>query len=226
MWVVRNMATSHYFKDFFDHDNKIYAQILGDIAQGVYVSGDRLVTTALAKRYSTSINPIREAIKQLEGEGFVTSQKNSGARVANFSYAAMRDVFEILQLLEPYLFEWYTQRYTQDCLLKLNDVLHQMRTLAADQHMTFRELDTEFHWLMYKHHYNKSAVQLWKKNKLILQALHGNIPISLARRQHAIDEHEKILSALLNKKPQDSIQALQEHINQGRQYWSKVLVQS
>ncbi|MER2492741.1 GntR family transcriptional regulator [Catenovulum sediminis] len=219
------MSGSDYFRDFFEHDNKVYAQILADIARGVYVSGDRLVTTQLAKRYQTSINPIREAIKQLEGEGFVSSQKNSGARVAKFTYQTMRDVFEILQLLEPYLFDWYTQRYSQDCLIKLNEVLHAMRGLDADEHMRFRELDTEFHWQMYKHHYNQSAVNLWKKNKLILQALNGNIPISLARRQHAIEEHEKILSALVNKKPQDAIQALSDHISQGGEYWSKVLVQ-
>lgn len=52
--------------------NSIYSKMLSDIINAVFVSGDRLVTTQLAERYNTSINPVREALKQLQGEGLLT----------------------------------------------------------------------------------------------------------------------------------------------------------
>ncbi|MDU0355199.1 GntR family transcriptional regulator [Paraglaciecola aquimarina] len=107
-------------------EDTIYTKILNDIAQGKLTSGDRLVTTQLAKAYDTSINPVREALKQLQGEGFVTVLPNSGSRVTKFEFHTMRDVFEILQLLEPYLIEWFIHEHSEAQITALKNVLAEM----------------------------------------------------------------------------------------------------
>lgn len=215
--------TNRVFDEFLDGEHSIYARLLTDIARGVFVSGDRLVTTQLAERYGTSINPIREALKQLEGEGFVTSQRNSGARVTQFEYATMRDVFELLKLLEPYLLEWFIAEHSEAQLDVLEQILVEMKKAELSDYPAFKELDMAFHWEMYRHHYNKSAVSLWKSKKLVLAALHANLPISRSRFDSVIVEHQEIVNQLKKGAISDAHEALMKHIDNAGDYWSRTV---
>ena len=206
-------------------EQTIYNRILADIALGKLVSGDRLVTTQLAISYQTSINPVREALKQLEGEGFVTFQKNSGARVAKFEYSTIREVFEILQLLEPYFLSWYAQHCSPQSLARLGEIQAQLRALGANDSGALRDLDTAFHWEMYRHHYNASALRLWKNKKLILQALHGNLPVGETRVNATLREHDHILYLLNAGDDESAVRALTKHVVSGGEYWSTVITE-
>ncbi|MGJ8679067.1 GntR family transcriptional regulator [Paraglaciecola sp.] len=202
-------------------EDSIYTKILGDIAKGHLVSGDRLVTTQLAKQYNTSINPVREALKQLQGEGFVTVLPNSGSRVTKFEFHTMRDVFEILELLEPYLMEWFVNEHTNEQLDSLKGILKQMSEMSPSDFVRYRELDADFHALMYSHHYNKRAFGMWCKNRLMLQAFHANLGFSARRFEQSIAEHHEILTGVENRDVDAVMTTLNKHIDNSGQYWSK-----
>lgn len=208
------------FSPLINEDSSIYSRILLDIAGAVFVSGDRLVTTKLAQKYNCSINPIREALKQLQGEGFVTILPNSGARVAEFEYNNLRDVFEVLQLLEPYLIQLFVDEHENQDISNLEDIVKRME--LADQ-KTFRALDTEFHWCTYQHHYNKYALKLWRKNRLILLAMQSNIDISRSRMQQSIMEHKVLIEALKEKDVEQVITVIEQHIGNSGNYLSTYL---
>jgi len=210
------------FSVLLDRDQGLVQRILADIALGVFVSGNRLITTQLAERYATGVNPVREALKQLEGEGFVTSQKNSGARVASFEYTSMRDLFEVLQLLEPYFMAWFVDHFTDDNIEQLDQVLERMRDLAANDRVGFLHLDNLFHWEMYRHHYNKGALKIWKTKRLMLLAMHGSLSISRTRVERSIAEHQQIIGALREGRSAQSLQALELHLSSSEDYWSKL----
>lgn len=205
----------------FIDNQSIYTLIIKDIADGVFVAGDRLVTTKLSKRYNTSVNPIREALKQLQGEGFVNVSPNSGARVNKFEHNAMRDVFEILQLLDPYLIEWFVLEHSKEHLNTLQLILKKMENIAEGDHVAYRNLDTYFHWTMYNQHYNKSAVELWRQKRIVLQIMHVNLPISEARVQQSLIEHREILSAIEERNIELSLSILKKHISNSGKYWSR-----
>lgn len=198
----------------------IYSYILNDIANAVFQSGDRLVSTKLAEKYQTSINPVREALKQLQGEGFVTVEPNSGARVARFEYNTLRDVFEILQLLEPYLMSWFVEEHSEEDRNEMESLLSEMET-ATDQE--YRALDTQFHWLTVKNHYNIKAVDLWRKNRLILLAMQSNVRLNSTRIKQSIEEHKRIISGLKNRDVTAVLDIMTEHIGNSGKYWTKYL---
>lgn len=202
-------------------DDSVYSRILDDISNAFFVSGDRLVTTTLAKRYNTSINPIREALNRLQGEGLVTVSANSGARVTHFEYQTMRDVFEILQLLEPYLMEWFVYEHTAAQRQELHSLLEQMDRLGDTEHLSYRILDTQFHWTMYRQHYNSHAVELWRKNRLVLQIMHANLNANASRANQSMAEHKKIMACLEARDADGTLAILESHINNSRQYWSR-----
>ncbi|GLR70537.1 GntR family transcriptional regulator [Agaribacter marinus] len=201
--------------------DSVYAKIMNDIADGVFVSGDRLVTTQLAKRYDTSINPIREALKQLQGEGFVSISPNSGASVSKFEFETMRNVFEILQLLDPYLLQYFVETYTSEQMAETQSIQDKLENMSDDELMEFRYWDTEFHWSIYKHHYNKQAIDLWKRNRLILHAMHVNLPINLIRIKQSIVEHRALLNAISNRDSDEALGVLRAHISGSGSFWSR-----
>ena len=81
--------------------------LLEEIRQGIltgrYPAGTQLRQDALAETFSVSRIPIREALFQLEAEGFVKIVPQKGAVVSNISRNEIKDIFELRILLEPRL---------------------------------------------------------------------------------------------------------------------------
>lgn len=71
-----------------------------DIVAGTYAQGQRLPEDALAVRYGVSRVPIREALRALQGEGFVEVERYRGARVAMLSGEDAMDLMRLRQTLE------------------------------------------------------------------------------------------------------------------------------
>ena len=67
----------------------------GDLAPGVQLRQDELAT-----RFGTSRIPVREALRQLEAEGFVTFLPNRGAVVSDLSVDEVVELLEIRIALE------------------------------------------------------------------------------------------------------------------------------
>ena len=66
-----------------------------EIIDGRIAIGDRLKEDALASRFGVSRVPVREALQQLEAEGFVIIEKFKGASVSARSH---EDVVELMQV--------------------------------------------------------------------------------------------------------------------------------
>ncbi|MBV9024393.1 MAG: GntR family transcriptional regulator [Streptomycetaceae bacterium] len=79
----------------------VCSAIRDDIVNGYFAPGDRLAEEQLAKRYGVSRVPVREALRTLESEGFVSTRKHAGASVAEPSEQEAGDLLEIRALLEP-----------------------------------------------------------------------------------------------------------------------------
>lgn len=74
-----------------------------EILDGSYPAGSQLRQDALAQVYEVSRIPVREALFQLEAEGFVRIVPHKGAIVSRLSLDEINDVFELRKLLEPRL---------------------------------------------------------------------------------------------------------------------------
>ncbi|MFJ7266502.1 GntR family transcriptional regulator [Streptomyces sp. NPDC099050] len=72
-----------------------------DIVSGVFGPGARLTEEVLARRYGVSRVPVREALRTLESEGFVTTRRHAGACVAEPTEQEAADLLELRMLLEP-----------------------------------------------------------------------------------------------------------------------------
>jgi len=73
----------------------IQQRIRDDILAGELAFGTRITTAELAQRYGVSQMPIREALRELRGEGLVTMEPNRGARVRAIDPDFVGNIFDI-----------------------------------------------------------------------------------------------------------------------------------
>jgi DNA-binding GntR family transcriptional regulator len=77
-----------------------YVAIRDSITSGSLLPGTRLREAALAKHFSISTTPVREALRRLDREGLVRLSPNRGAVVAEFDLREILDLFEVREVLE------------------------------------------------------------------------------------------------------------------------------
>ncbi|WIJ45661.1 GntR family transcriptional regulator [Curtobacterium citreum] len=71
-----------------------------DIVSGALQPGTRVTEAFLAERHGVSRVPVREALRGLEGEGFVVSRPNAGSRIADIPFDEADDLFAVRESLE------------------------------------------------------------------------------------------------------------------------------
>ena len=70
------------------------------IVEGALAPGAPLRQDAIARHFSVSAIPVREALRQLESEGWAKVEMNKGATVAPLSADEAREIYEIRAALE------------------------------------------------------------------------------------------------------------------------------
>ena len=187
-----------------DPQASVYEMIREDIISARLETSARLKVADLAERYGTSTNPVREALQQLRGEGFVVMEPNRGARVVTIDEDFVRDIIEIEMLIEPSLTRWFVSIVTDADIAELDAAQAEIEALNFSDPRRHGELDTKFHQLIYDRHYNRHAAELWWKHREILRAISRRFPTSLSRRQAVLREHRDLIEAI---RAQDADQA-------------------
>lgn len=191
---------------------KIYTRVLDDIGSGLFPSGTRLKVDDLAQRYGTSIIPVREALRLLQGEGIVTIVPNKGATVSDLNADSLRDIFEILQLLEPYFVESFAKSCTEADLVKLEYIQAKLEDTSVEDRSAFTKLDGEFHSLIARKHYNDRAYAIWELQRKTLSILTMNISIARARYLDIIREHRELIEAFRNNDTEAALDIIKLHV--------------
>jgi DNA-binding GntR family transcriptional regulator len=96
-----------------------YEQVRVAIVEGRYSPGDRLVEARLAAELGLSRTPVREALRLLQAEGLVVSERNRGSMVRPLSPTEVDDLYGLRIRLESYAAELATERATETELGKL-----------------------------------------------------------------------------------------------------------
>ncbi|QFT48934.1 GntR family transcriptional regulator [Roseivivax sp. THAF30] len=94
------MAREHYLSKKMSPIERAYHYILEAILSGELVPGMRVATETVAEDLGISRMPVRDALRQLEGDGVVTIVANRGASVAEFTTEEVVELIEMRAVLE------------------------------------------------------------------------------------------------------------------------------
>lgn len=195
-----------------DAGGSIYQRIREEIITGSLPANARLKVSDLARRLGTSTNPIREALQQLRGEGFVVMSPNKGARVREVGEDFVRDTFEIELLIEPYLMRSFVELATDADIVALEALQDEMERLNFSDEKLHSALDLKFHRTMYDRHYNRHAVDMWWRHREILSAISWRFPVSLRRRANVMQEHRELIQSLKDQDAERAAATISRHV--------------
>lgn len=174
----------------------VYEMIREDIVSGRLGPNERLKVAELAEHYETSTNPVREALQQLRGEGFVLMEPNRGARVRPIDADFVRDIIEIEVLIEASLTRWFVSIVSDADIVELEAIQAEIEANNYVDRIKHGLLDTRFHQFIYDRHYNRHAAELWWKHREILRAISRRFPTSLSRRVSVLREHRELIDRI------------------------------
>lgn len=190
----------------------VYELLREDIISGKFNPNERLKVAELAERYETSTNPVREALQQLRGEGFVVMEPNRGARVVPIDGDFVRDIIEIEMLIEPALTRWFVSIATDHDIAELEAIQAAIESNNYQDRLAHGTLDTRFHRYIYDKHYNRHAADLWWKHREILRAINRRFPTALLRRAAVIREHRELIEAIRAQDAERAAAVVTRHV--------------
>lgn len=193
-------------------DDGVYQRIRRDIVAGDLPAGRRLNVSELARRYGSSTNPVREALQQLRGEGFVQFSKNRGARVRPIDEDFLRNIYEITVLLEPYMLRAFVAEASDEDVAHLEAIQGEIEATGMDDPALYGRLDDEFHAVLNARHYNDLAVELWQHRREALRALTWSVPIPRARRVAIVREHRGLIECVRTHDADRAAEIVVQHI--------------
>jgi DNA-binding GntR family transcriptional regulator len=175
-----------------------YRLIRERIETAVYQPGQRLVIDALARDLNMSQVPIREAIRRLQAEGWITYRHNSGPEVANIGVEQWQATMEVLAVLEGYATALATPHLSPDDLLTLRQHATAMQH-AMEQFdlLRFSDSNRAFHSVIYARCPNPVLVERISETQAQLDAMRGTLFPSVPQRgADSIAEHLQLIALL------------------------------
>jgi DNA-binding GntR family transcriptional regulator len=127
----------------------VVAAIRSAIADGEFVSNQRLVEADLSERFGASRATVRTALVQLASEGLVERVQNRGARVRAVSLAEAIEITEVRMALEGLCAAKAADRLTDADRDRLREIGDAMRAaVASGDLLGYSDLNRRLHGLV------------------------------------------------------------------------------
>ncbi|BCI52630.1 GntR family transcriptional regulator [Mycolicibacterium litorale] len=122
-----------------------------DITTGKLAPGSWIVQEALAEQFGMSRIPVREALKTLEAEEYITYVPHSGYRVAKLGLEDLLEVFRLRVILEEELLRDAMPRMTDEVVDAMRAEMAEMdRAAAAGDLIAVGVANRRFHFLPFE----------------------------------------------------------------------------
>jgi len=196
---------------------EIREQLIDDILSGRLIPGTRIVETRLAQELGVSQAPVREALRDLELFGFVTSSPFRGTQVRKISPEDLLEIYPIRAALEAVGARAAATRIDEETLGRLEDLIGAMREAAAkNDHRAHVDADYAFHQTIIKASGNRMLQHVWQTMRLATTTFVTHSMTQLTHRslQEIGERHVPVLDALRSRNPSLAETAMRRHIEE------------
>jgi DNA-binding GntR family transcriptional regulator len=192
--------------------DQVLTELRRRIVEAEYGPGERLREDRLASDFGVSRNPVREALRVVEAEGFVHVEPRRGAVVAVPDERTMRELFAVRALLEPLAARLAAERASRADLVALRELLDAAREATDDgDYARVAELNTALHARVAELSGNRWVVQFSATMYRHVQwVFRLGAPV---RAVHSWEEHVRLVEALEAGDADAAGRAAAEHVH-------------
>ncbi len=205
-----------------------YQRIKRDIIFGALKPGAKLKLDALKDRYKASLSTLRETLNRLASEGFVDAPEQRGFFVRDVSAEDLTEIAELRVLLECHALRLSVAKGDTEwegSLVAAHHKLHLMekRLLEGDdtEKETWKRYDWEFHQALISS--CASANLLALHATLFEKYLRYQMLILTYRGKEAVEEHQAMFEAALERDGARAASHLEAHILNGLEHTLKAM---
>jgi DNA-binding GntR family transcriptional regulator len=184
------------------------------IVSGKLVPGEPLAEAQLAASLKVGPAALREALRALEVEGYVTFRPDNDVVVSKPSREEIEDYYTIAGALEGLAARLAVERARPAEIERLRE-LHQALKEACQKRDVLRYFDArnDFHRLIADIARNERLYRLLEQLRQELQKTR-TLSLRLPQRlDYSMREHDQILDAFLKKNPKLAADAMARHLN-------------
>ncbi len=202
----------------------LYEEVAELLRQRIYnrelAPGSWIDELRIAEELGISRTPLREALKVLAAEGLVTMKVRRGAYVTEVSEQDLREVYDLLALLEADAAAALCDCASEADLSELV-ALHEALELAAAPDSGSRErffsLNEEFHRRMLELAHNRWRMQVVSDLRKVMKLNRQGSLFKSGRIEESLAEHRAILDALLARDAAQAAKCVRIHFANGLQ---------
>ena len=178
---------------------ELCASIRMEIVSKNFPPGMKLSEQILCNRWNVSRTPIREALRHLESEGFISSSKHKGFVVTSISMHDVEQIYTIMMNLDSLAGRLATPTLVNqpEKLQTLGALCSEMQELCGQRDIEgYMKMNLEFHSTIFRSSENGWIINILENlhahtNRFILNALY--IP---RRIENSVQEHLEILRCI------------------------------
>jgi DNA-binding GntR family transcriptional regulator len=188
-------------------------QLADEIVRGTLTPGATLDEIDLARRFSVSRTPVREAIRQLTASGLVEARAHRAAVVAKPSEERLNGMFEAMAELEALCAGFAAERMSSQERRKLELVHEEMRALIqTGDPQRFHEVNEAFHSTIYVGAHNTYLAEMTVTTRSRVQPFRRAQFRTLGRLAQSHTEHDRVVVAILRGERDGAARAMRAHI--------------
>lgn len=181
-----------------------------DILHNRLRGGERLRQDAIATQYGVSQMIVREAFKQLTGEGFLTAEPRRGVSVAFLSADEAWEVTQLRALLECQALAWAIPNMLRGDFIRCAHVLDELD--ASDSVDAKIVLNARFHTLLYEPAKRSRTLELIDNLRMNFERYLRFTWAETHHLEQSQAEHRKILELCEMRDAERACNALRKHI--------------
>ncbi|MBT2679292.1 GntR family transcriptional regulator [Bacillus sp. ISL-35] len=205
---------------------RVYLHIKDLILDGEFKAGDRLVERELAERLNISRTPIREALFRLESQGFVKTVPRKGVIVADISEKEIIEVFTILSSLEVLAAKLAVQKLDDVTKSNFSASIKKVEDYLKNPDEDTSDLHRDLNQLLYSSAKNVKLYEMLSGLSDYIRAFAKIGHKNPGRAKQSMEEHLKIMEAIVNKEIEMAEYLTKIHIENSKKAYIEAIQQN
>jgi DNA-binding GntR family transcriptional regulator len=211
--VVRRVDRASPQSTKITRAEELRLQLADEIIRGTLAPGAALDETDIARRFSVSRTPVREALRQLAASGLVDARAHRGAVVARPTLDRLTGMFEAMAELEAICAGLAAERMPAADRARLEAIHEELRVLShAGNPERFHAVNERFHNAVYAGSQNDYIAEMTLATRVRVQPFRRAQFRNLGRLAKSHAEHDRVVVAIMRGDKAGAAAAMRAHI--------------
>jgi len=203
----------------------VYENLKNRIINNSLKPGEPLNEGVLSEELKISKTPVREALQQLEKEGFIENIPVKGAFVSQISIQDLREIFDLREILECQVIKRAALKADPDKVEALKKKFISSENNSKKVSTGGFKSGDEVHSFIFETYGNHRLIEIYRRlqDHIVRSRIHFFNQSHPDRSEESFKEHLEILDALKAQDPSRAEQAVRSHLLNSMEYLKKVI---